>query len=370
MELAPQESTPYIALANLLFFRRKDDKAFDVLERTVKTAGKPAAAVEFVYSQGLQFIRDKNVRRAIPCFVFAADHSAEQRAQLHYFLGELYEELDQKPDAIRYFLQASTESPALPQAFVKLALLHHESDPAKSVAILAEGERRLPENLLILLAAAQILSADSRFQEAIAVFERVRGIVAKQGDPKKVTPSFFIQYGVVSDKAGQRERAEKVFEDCVQVYPDAHEALNYLAYMWAEQNRNLDQALRYVNRALALDPGNGAYVDTRGWIYYRQGRYEEALHELRTAGDLTEDDPTILDHVGDTLNALGRREDARLYWKRSLQIAAEQSAVAEKLRAAGLDPTPILKEAADAKRKKEADLRGGKEPAAKLQPQP
>ena len=41
-----------------------------------------------------------------------------------------------------------------------------------------------------------------------------------------------------------------------------------------------------IRRALELDPGNGAYVDSLGWLYFKQGKFQEALTELLRAAEL------------------------------------------------------------------------------------
>ena len=60
-------------------------------------------------------------------------------------------------------------------------------------------------------------------------------------------------------------------------------ALNYLGYMLADRGTRLDEALGYIRRAVALDPQNGAYLDSLGWAYYKMGNYELAEENLRRA---------------------------------------------------------------------------------------
>ena len=351
IRLAPKETTPHVALANLQFFRRADGDALNTLVEAVRATGNASPIAEFSYGQALRFLQEKSIRRSIPCFQFAAEHSP-QRAQIYHLVGELYEELDQKTDAIRSYSKAISEPSPLPQSFVKLALLQLDPDSTQAVKTLTDGGQRLPEDLLIPLTLAQIHSAEGHLTEAMEVFERVSQTVEKRSEQKRLTSAFYLQFGAVCERAGNRDKAEKVFENCLAVYPDAHESLNFLAYMWAEKAVNLDKALRYVRRALELDPENGAYVDTLGWIYYQQGKYADAAIALQRASELTVNDPTILDHMGDALNALGCGEDALPYWKTSLQIFPANRAVAEKLRAGGLDPDQIVKEAAIEKARK------------------
>ncbi|GIW92966.1 MAG: hypothetical protein KatS3mg110_1007 [Pirellulaceae bacterium] len=65
-----------------------------------------------------------------------------------------------------------------------------------------------------------------------------------------------------------------------------HVIWNSLAYMRALANQELDKALEEINLALAQQPDNAAYLDTRGYIYYRLGHYNKALADLERAVEL------------------------------------------------------------------------------------
>ena len=95
--------------------------------------------------------------------------------------------------------------------------------------------------------------------------------------------------------------------------PDYHNAMNYLGYMWADINRNLDEAAKHITKANELSPDNASYVDSLGWLYFRQGKYTEALAELQRAAELMKDEPdsTIHEHIGDTHHKLGQADEAR-----------------------------------------------------------
>jgi Tfp pilus assembly protein PilF len=140
----------------------------------------------------------------------------------------------------------------------------------------------------------------------------------------------------------------EIFEQGVALYPDSHEMLNYLAYTWAVAGTNLDTALAYANRALAHEPDNGAYLDTLGWILFRQNRPADALAQIRRALDRLKDDPTITDHAGDICEAMADRAGAVSFWTRSLSLDPDNEAVADKLRARGADIEAIRRQAQSA----------------------
>jgi tetratricopeptide (TPR) repeat protein len=128
-----------------------------------------------------------------------------------------------------------------------------------------------------------------------------------------------------SERAGDQETAEKLFRRLVESDPDDAGAANYLGYMWADRNTNLDEALRLILRAVSLDPENVAYLDSLGWVYYRLGELDEAERWLRRAIELGGDvgDGTILCHLGEVLLATNARDEGRRYLLLGLDMGCE-----------------------------------------------
>ncbi len=96
-------------------------------------------------------------------------------------------------------------------------------------------------------------------------------------------------------------------------------ALNYLGYMLADRGTRLDEALGYIRRAVALDPQNGAYLDSLGWAYYKMGNYELAEENLRRASERIGTDPTVHQHLGELYQKTGRLKLAATHYERALE---------------------------------------------------
>jgi predicted Zn-dependent protease len=112
--------------------------------------------------------------------------------------------------------------------------------------------------------------------------------------------------------------AEKELRRALELKPDFHQALNFLGYLYVEENRNLDEAETMIRKALELEPDNGAYVDSLGWLYFKKGNASESLKELQKASLLLED-PVIYDHLGDVYLKINDRAKAKLNWEKSLE---------------------------------------------------
>ncbi len=116
--------------------------------------------------------------------------------------------------------------------------------------------------------------------------------------------------------------AEEWLQQVLDEFPDDIGALNDLGYLWADQNKHLGRSLKMIQQAIEAEPDNIAYRDSVGWIYFRLGRYAEAVAELeRAVADAGEESPdaTIFDHLGDAYLKNNQYNEAR----DALQRAAE-----------------------------------------------
>ena len=80
-----------------------------------------------------------------------------------------------------------------------------------------------------------------------------------------------------------------------------------------------------------MEPKNAAYLDSYGWVLFRLGQFEEALKYLLQAAEL-QSDPTVLEHVGDAYQALKQTADAKIWWRKALQIKPDSKELKDKLK--------------------------------------
>jgi tetratricopeptide (TPR) repeat protein len=319
--LAPENPAVPLELATLLFQFERDAEALDVLRRAMRRMEDRTPLVSYCYRVGGEFASRRQLERAVPCFRLAAESDPRQRALFYQVMGELYESAGRRAEALEAYRAATRAEPPLPQPYVRIAMLLADTDPDRALAVLRDGTARLPESAAITLAASYIHTRQHNPAAALAGFDRLWQLPGLAHD--KLGEAFFLHYAILLEQADRWPDAERILRQCVEAHPDSSDALNYLAYSWAEREMNLVEAEAFIARALDAEPDNGAYVDTLGWIQYRQGRLEDALQTLRRAFDLMPQDPTIAEHVGDTLSALGREEEAEVYWRLSRMLKDE-----------------------------------------------
>ena len=80
----------------------------------------------------------------------------------------------------------------------------------------------------------------------------------------------------------------------------------------------------FIREAIKLRPKDGYFIDSLGWAYYRQGKYDLAVLELEKAVELIPNDPVINDHLGDALFRAGYYNEAKYQWNRALLYEPEK----------------------------------------------
>lgn len=376
IRVAPDHPDGYIRLAALYLARNLTVRAMGVLDEGMARPGAAVAILQFCENLGRLHLANGNVKEAIACFeriqkrlpdslplhevlarcyVLAGDRAKAiaqleallqrdpRNGQVAFYLGELHEEAGALDRAEAFFDQATQNSPTDATPFLRLAFLQFPKNREQALTTLRRALESVPDDPLIYAYFGLLYSREGQFNQAIEAFGRTEALVAK-GGAQRIRPAFYFWYGTACERAGRFDQAEQLLETCIQADPVAHDALNYLAYMWADKGIKLDKALEYVSRALKVSPDEGAYLDTLGWVYYRQGDLKAALTTLLRALDRTPDDATVPEHVGDVLNALGRTREAVGYWGRSLRVAPGNAALRAKLRAAGVDPETVVRQ--------------------------
>ncbi len=166
----------------------------------------------------------------------------------------------------------------------------------------------------VYIALAQMYS---RIKDWDNAEESINKAIELSSKPEDKEYAWFVA-GSIYERQKKYDKAEESFHKVLADDPKDAMTLNYLGYMLADRGTRLDEALGYIRRAVALDPQNGAYLDSLGWVYYKMGNYELAEENLRRASERMGDDPTIHDHLGELYMKTGRVKLAATHWERSL----------------------------------------------------
>jgi len=243
-------------------------------------------------------------------------------------LGEILQQQGRSREAIAAYRAVPQSSPL--SWTVRLRVADELQAMGETERALEELDRlaaERPESYEPLSRKGDLLRAEERFAEAAEAYDGAVERLERHGEIEARHWSLLYFRGIALERSDQWERAEADFKHALGLQPDQPYVMNYLAYSWVEKKQNLDEAEAMLVRAVKLRPRDGYIVDSLGWVYYRLGRYQEAVEQLERAVALRPQDPTINDHLGDALWQVGRKNEARFQWHRALSLEPEEDQV-------------------------------------------
>lgn len=153
------------------------------------------------------------------------------------------------------------------------------------------------------IAAAEAFVQAEQFDNALTLLRD-----AAKAKPEEIDLQF--ELGSVYERSGDKTAAEKAFLTLLEKHPEHSQTLNYLGYMWADLGVNLERAADMLVKAVTQEPKNGAYIDSLGWVYFRQGKLDLAVKYLTDATRLMPRDATVKEHLGDVFAKRGETSRA------------------------------------------------------------
>jgi tetratricopeptide (TPR) repeat protein len=165
------------------------------------------------------------------------------------------------------------------------------------------------------LALAQVYEKGKKYPD----MEKALAEAEKLSQSKPEREAIFFMRGAMFERMKKYSAAEAEFRKVIDINPKSSSALNYLGYMLADRGERLEEAREMIRKALELEPDNGAYLDSLGWVNFRLNRLDEAEQNLRLSIEKINGDPTVYDHLGDVYLKEGKVKEAIAQWQLSLK---------------------------------------------------
>jgi tetratricopeptide (TPR) repeat protein len=275
--------------ANLLLNQDFYDHASELLDPLSRENPIPQDAL--FYLAVLEYEGRDNPDKAMTYLeAIPASHQHYERSLI--FRIHLLYRSDKKTEAKELCLTAMTLFPRQPEFHIILSEMHEfEKELQQALDVLLKASGTWPDNTTILY-----------------------------------------RLGLIYDRMNHRDQAMLMMEKVISKDSEHAEALNYLGYSLAEEERDLARAQLLIESALTVKPDNGYFVDSLAWVYFKQGKNKRAWQEIQRAVQLVDSDPVIWEHYGDIARALNLRSEARHGYARALRLEGEnQESVRGKL---------------------------------------
>ncbi len=278
------EEDYYLRIGTIYFYLEKYRKAISKLERSERAHHNSEASYSKYNSLylGYCYLNLGNFKKTIEyfekCLRFKnVDPELLENASWCYML------MDRPEDALEACRRGAKLQPGSSAWYMESARILMElgrKDEAFADLKLAEAKAKGDNEREIMK------SLEHKFQGRLdKAIETVKGVILNMDT--KPTPL------VLKQKANcyvMMSRYQKEFNDPGGVLFSLGKALennptdmwivNELAMEYADREIKLDDALAMIDRALACQPENSIFMDTKGWILFKMGRKQEAKLEI------------------------------------------------------------------------------------------
>ena len=234
--------------------------------------------------------------------------------KVRFYLGALYEEIKDYRAAIQQFDTIKFGSSYFEDAVMHSSYLHKlMGNLDRAIAKVKDGIYHKKDSAKFWILHASLLDEDNKITEAEAVLNEALKLF-----PEDIQIHF--QLGSVYDRMGKKDKTVEHMQKVLGLDENHVQALNYLAYVYADGTRNLEVAEKLVRKALKLQPGDGFIMDTLGWVLFKQDRVAEAVKVLEKAHKKEGSEAIIAEHLGDAYfrNKLPRK--AKAMYKKAVAL--------------------------------------------------
>ena len=197
-------------------------------------------------------------------------------------------------------------------------ILIKEGKKERALKILTNRYKRLKEkNIYEIYEYADFLKSNNQLENSIRYYTEVIEKIEKN---HILYPEVLEGRGVVYERTGNWDKAEKDLLASLEASPDQAYVINYLAYSWIEKGIKGEESLKMLEKANKLKSNDPYIIDSLGWALFKLKKYKDAKKYLEIAIQLMPADPTISDHYGDALWKNGKKIQAKYYWKYALSL--------------------------------------------------
>lgn len=266
------------------------------------------------YALGLLNVQTERLEEAKMNFM-ALIESGQRTNESSFYLGYIAATEDDLDTALDWY-RAVDSGEIFFDAQLKIALLLARQGKVKEArAHLASVTVKGPEQTKqLVLAEAEILTEQDRYEDAMAVFDRA---LANGYDT-----DLLYARAMLAEKMGDIDLLERDLRQILEQEPKNAQTLNALGYTLADRTERYDEAYEFIKRALEISPNDYYILDSMGWALYRLGRLQESLQYLRKAREIR-DDPEVAAHMAEVLWMMGDKQGARNVWETALKKTPE-----------------------------------------------
>ena len=257
------------------------------------------------------------------CYAQMSHYLNPKSSVIHLYVGEVLEFMELYEQANTLYSKVSPNQNIYLSSKMRTALnlikLKNFDEAEEIISNLLKSYPNVP---LFYMTLGDIHREKSEHEKALENYEKALSFTDKKD--KQVAPIYFYQ-GLCYEAMERSDKSVTYFEKALQLDAQNPLYLNYVGYSWLEQNKNLPEALKLIEKAVARSPNSGAVLDSLGWAYFMMGEYQKAANILERAVSLEAGNAVINSHLGDAYWKLKRYREAKFQWSHAATLKQESS---------------------------------------------
>ncbi|MBN2590400.1 MAG: tetratricopeptide repeat protein [Sedimentisphaerales bacterium] len=182
-----------------------------------------------------------------------------------------------KEDALNKFNSLMTENSQDPAPLLaQVYLLRDDKLWSELQAKTLDWYQQHPENSHALITIAGNLISNESVEAKKIAEELLRAVIKNNPENTQSLYSLAILFSMT----GRSDEAADIYRKLLDIDPENVVAINNLAWIMCENQGQPQQALELAQKGLKQAPDYIDLIDTRGMIYFRLGKFQEAVHDF------------------------------------------------------------------------------------------
>lgn len=332
LEINPEDDETIVSLADLYIRENNWEQASELITRVISSKNTSAITkvelAQYVFNRMHRDPENEPLRTATETVIQKVVESEPDFGFVFALAAEYYQFAGNDEKLLEMLVETNRLLPENEPAWrqrIQLYLINDEFDKAIETGKLADEV--IPDDAIVLFLVANAWLLKKEPENALEWLERASSLPAE----RSFRSNIFTLLGDTNSQLKNWEKADNAYEQSLRLNPANDIALNNFAYYLSTRSHRLDEALEMSKKALAAEPENAAYLDTKGWIYFKLGDYHKALEFIQASVDTGNASAVVHEHLGDVYERLGDMQNARKWWQKALEMDGTKTHIIEKL---------------------------------------
>lgn len=284
---------------------------------------------------GILYTDAKDYKNAISTFKLILNEVPESDKIL-YYLGAIYQETKEFEHSIETFSKIPETSGLFHDSAIQIATMlssmaqndyivkRDNFEKSKNKLLSYVSSKKEMEGLSLDLALVQ-----ANFYESLNMNNLAIDSIVQFESHDKFSTKHRYYLGSLYEKEKNFEKSFKIMNSILDKEPSNAHAWNFIGYSLVERGENLELAHEYLTKALKFAPNDGYIKDSMGWYYFKIGKIEESLRELKEAFKTIPEDASVQKHLAIVYTKLKNFSEAKKYFVKALSSTQDEEEILE-----------------------------------------